>query len=425
MDRSNHLHSTVFGAVVTVLLLTMAGFSQAAPAAAGHALGAVKAVSANGLTITTDAGSEMSIDVPAGTSIVRLAPGQKDLKSATPTDLSDVQPGDRVLARGTTAADGKSITATSLIVMKQSDIAQKQQQEREDWQRRGVGGLITAVDPAAGTVTITSSPGKSTVVHVAKNTIIRRYAPDSVQFDDAKLATLDQIKVGDQLRARGEKSADGSELQAEEIVSGTFRNIAGTVISTDPANHTVTLKDLATKQPVTIKVSADSQMRQLPEMMARFMAMRLKGGVTPPGQNTSTGEHGNAAGAPGAPAQRPAGAQQGENRWQGGPAGAGGAQGWQRNGAAGGGWQGQGPRNGPPDLQQILSRMPAVSLSDLHKDEAVMVVATEGSANSAPTVITLLTGVEPILSASPNDNRATMMLSPWSLGGGASMEGMQ
>lgn len=425
MDRSNHLRGCVFWAVVTVLSLAVAGFSQGAPASAGHALGAVKAVSASGLTITTDAGSEMTVEVPAGAKIVRLAPGQKDLKSATPTELSDVQPGDRVLARGTTAADGKSITATSLIVMKQSDIAQKQQQEKEDWQRRGVGGLVTAIDPAADTVTISSGPGKSMVVHASKSTVVRRYAPDSVQFDDAKLASLDQIKVGDQLRARGEKNADGSDMQAEEIVSGTFRNIAGTVISTDAANHTVTLKDLATKQPVTIKVSADSQMRQLPEMMARFMAMRLKGGVTPPGQNTSTGEHGN-AGAPGAPAQRHAGAPQAENRWQGGPAGAGGAQGWQRNGAAGGGgWQGQGARNGPPDLQQILSRMPAVTLNDLHKDEAVMVVATEGSANSAPTAITLLTGVEPILSASPNDNRATMMLSPWSLGGGAGMEGMQ
>ena len=253
MDRSNHLRSSVFLTLVTVLMLAVAGVSQGAPAGGAHALGAVKAVSANGLTITTDAGLELDIEVPAGAKIVRLAPGQKDLKAATPTELSDVQPGDRVLARGTTAADGKSITASSLIVMKQSDIAQKQQQERADWQRRGIGGLVTAVDPAADTVTITSSPGKSTVVHVAKNTVIRRYAPDSVQFDDAKIATLDQVKVGDQLRARGEKSADGSDLQAEEIVSGTFRNIAGTVISTDAANNTVTLKDLATKHPVDRK----------------------------------------------------------------------------------------------------------------------------------------------------------------------------
>ena len=34
-----------------------------------------------------------------------------------------------------------------------------------------------------------------------------------------------QIQPGDQLRARGEKSADGTEITAEEVVSGTFRNI--------------------------------------------------------------------------------------------------------------------------------------------------------------------------------------------------------
>jgi len=226
------------------------------------------------------------------------------------------------------------------------------------------------------------------VVHTSKNTVIRRYSPDSVRFDDAKVATLDQIKPGDQLRARGEKSEDGSQLQAEEIVAGTFRNIAGTVISTDPANDTVTLKDLATKKPVTIRISSDSQLRQLPEMMAQRLAMRLKGGVTPVAGNPSTGERPNSAGAPGGPPR------------------------------GGFGGPGQGERRGTADLQQILSRMPVVSISDLKKDEAVMVVATEGSASSEPTAITLLTGVEPILSASPNDNRATMLLSPWSLGGG-------
>ena len=46
---------------------------------------------------------------------------------------------------------------------------------------------------------------------------------------------------------------------------------------------------------------------------------------------------------------------------------------------------------------KMLSRMPTVSISDLQKGEAVMLVATEGSASSSPTAITLLTGVEPIL----------------------------
>ncbi len=66
----------------------------------------------------------------------------------------------------------------------------------------------------------------------------------------------------------------------------------------------------------------------------------------------------------------------------------------------------------------MLNRMPAVTLADLQKGDAIMIVTTEGSANSQPTAITLLSGVEPILSASPDSNRAAMLLSPWNLGGG-------
>ena len=76
---------------------------------------------------------------------------------------------------------------------------------------------------------------------------------------------------------------------------------------------------------------------------------------------------------------------------------------------------GGGMHAGGGDFQQILSRMPSVALADLHKGDAVLVVATEGSA-TASTAITLLSGVEPILQAAPNGSQA-MMLTPWSLGG--------
>ena len=71
---------------------------------------------------------------------------------------------------------------------------------------------------------------------------------------------------------------------------------------------------------------------------------------------------------------------------------------------------------GAMDFQQMLSRMPAASLAELQKGEAVMLVATEGTASSPSTVITLLGGVEPILEASPK-NAASTILSPWSLSG--------
>ena len=150
--------------------------------------------------------------------------------------------------------------------------------EREDWQKRGIGGRVSAMDPAAGTITVATNGtngNKNVTVHVSKSTIVRRYAPDSVKFDDATLATVDEIKADDQLRARGDRS--GSDLNAEEIVAGTFRNIAGTVVSTDAAKNELTVMNLATKKSVTVKIRSDSQLHKLPPMMAQGMAMRLKG----------------------------------------------------------------------------------------------------------------------------------------------------
>jgi hypothetical protein len=71
----------------------------------------------------------------------------------------------------------------------------------------------------------------------------------------------------------------------------------------------------------------------------------------------------------------------------------------------------------------MLSRMPTVAVADLHKGDAVLVVATEGTAAGA-TAITLLSGVEPILQAAPTGSQA-MMLTPWSLGGAPGGEAMQ
>jgi hypothetical protein len=65
----------------------------------------------------------------------------------------------------------------------------------------------------------------------------------------------------------------------------------------------------------------------------------------------------------------------------------------------------------------MLARMPAATLSELQKGDAVMVVTTQGNGKDPLTVITLLGGVEPILRSSPKGSQ-DMILSPWSLGGG-------
>jgi hypothetical protein len=350
----------------------------------------VKSVTGNTITLQTDTGAEVAVSIQPNTRLVRMGPGQTDLKTAPAIQLSDVQVGDRMLVGGAPSDDGKSIAATTAVVMKKADVAEKQQHDREEWQKNGVAGVVKSVDAANGTITLSTGTlaANTLAVHVSKETIIRRYAPDSIKFDDAKPGTLDQIKAGDQLRARGTKSDDGKELGAAEVVSGTFRSIAATFNSADAANNTITITDLVTKRPVTLKITPESQMHQLPAMAAQRIAMRLKGG--------SEGATGAGAAGGSATPQRP---QTSQGATQGG-AGAGGR-----------------PGGGTPDFQQMLSRMPSVSIGDLQKGSALMIVATEGSADSPSQVIILLSGVEPILTAA-SPRQASTILSPWNLSTG-------
>ncbi len=357
---------------------------EQAPAA--KQLGTIKAIAGSEITLTSDAQSEIKVVVPDTARLVRIEPGQKDLKNAAPIQMKDLQVGDRILARGKASDDGKSLVPSGIIVMKSSDLEATREKERAEWQKSGVGGLVSAVDPASGAITIsmTSFGGKkSVVVHTSKSTVIRRYAPGSVKFDDAKAGALDQIKPGDQLRARGTRSADGSEFTAKEVVSGAFRNIAGTVSSTDPAANTIRVMDVIAKQQVLVRVTSESQLRKLPPEVAQRIAMRLKG---------AGGAGGAGAGAPSANGNPQTSQGGGGDRPPGSPSGR---------------------PDGSPDLQQMLSRMPAVTVADLKKGDAVMMVSTEGTTSDGVTAITLVAGVEPILAA-PNGGQ--MFLSPWSLG---------
>src|SRR6266403_832418 len=256
---------------------------SAQASSAARLVGTIKSIFGNAIILTTDTGSDVTVQVQDAAKLVRIAPGQKDLKDATPIQLADLQPGDRILVRGKLGDDGKSVAAASVIAIKKTDIAEKQSREREEWQRHGFGGLVTSIDAAGNTINVSlPSPGekKTVAIHLSKDTILRRYAPESVKFDDAKPAPLDQIKPGDQLRARGTRSADGAEFTADEIVSGTFRNIAGTISALDASAGTITVQDLVSKKLVTVRIAAESQLRKLPAPMAQRIAMRLKGTST-------------------------------------------------------------------------------------------------------------------------------------------------
>jgi hypothetical protein len=387
--------------------------APAAPAKNPATLGTIKSISGNTLILTSDAGADVNVDVRDSTRIVRIAPGQKDLKDAQQIALSDLQVGDRILVRGPTPEVGQKFAATSIVVMKKADIADKQSRERDEWQKSGVGGLVNSVDTAGGVISVTVPSlreKKTIVVHISPQTALRRYAPGSVKFDDAKPAPLSEIRPGDQLRARGEKNADGSELAAAEIVSGSFRNISGTVSSLDAAQGTITVHDLATKKAVTVKITSESQLRKLPAAIAQRIAQRLNG------SGASAQNEDVPAQTTGAPTSKAPAPGTGQTASAGAPGAPGEGRGAREFGARGRGQNGAG---GAMDLQQMISRMPASTISDLQKGDAVMLVGTE-SASNAVTAITLLAGVEPILQGSPNG--ASSILSPWSLSGAPSGE---
>jgi hypothetical protein len=378
-----------FGSALFVVLgMAIATTAVVDAQTAGRFLGTVTAVNGNTLTVKTDAGVSQEVEVPSTASLKQVEPGAKDLSTAQSIEFKSLATGDRVLVRLDPNAPAGTSTAIQVIAVKQAALAKKQEQERQDWQQRGLGGLVKSVDASAGTIVLTSGVGptaKTVTIHTTKDTVLRRYAPASVRFDEAKVAPIDAIHAGDQLRARGAKNATGTEMTADEVVSGSFRNVSGLIPSIEVASSTLVVKDLATKKQVTVHISPESQMRRLDEQMATRLAAMLNG--------TGGGFPGRGPGGPGGP---------------GGPPPGGGGQ---RAGFGGGGMGG--PGGGGFDAQALFNRAPVIKLADLKKGEAVMVVATEDA--SGTTAITLLAGVEPLLEA-PS---ASQNLLNWSLSSGA------
>src|SRR5271169_2778715 len=114
--------------------ISHAGAQTAAPPKTPPAVGTIKSISGNTLTLATDSGTELNIQLPAEVKVLRVPPGSKDLKEATAIQLSDLQPGDRVLVRGKPGGDATSFVASMVVAMKKEDLAQKQAREREEWQ---------------------------------------------------------------------------------------------------------------------------------------------------------------------------------------------------------------------------------------------------------------------------------------------------
>ncbi len=361
------------------------------PSAVTRLVGSVVSVSGQSLTVKPDSGPATTVTVADSARVLETMPGAKTIAGAKPIHLTDLAVGDRVLVAVKPAADGSGPTATTVIAMREADIAKEHQAEEADWQKRGVGGIVKTVDAAAGTVTM-NHLNTTVTIHTTPKTVVRLYEPGSIKFSDTKVSSLDQIHPGDQLRARGDQSANGAEMQAEEIVAGSFRNIAGSVVSTDAAANTVTVTDFKTKKPVVVHLNPDSQLRKLDPTMAQAIAARLK----PTGGSGEAAAHagsrqGGEAHHPSAPPATSANPQPGAAQVSTEP----------------------GRASHAGSVTQMLQHAPVVQLTDLRKGDAVMIVATQVAPGSL-TACTLLAGVEPILDASAGQS---LFSASWNLGG--------
>jgi hypothetical protein len=359
------------GVVSSGTVISAALHAQAPAASPARQSGTVKAMDSASITVVTAAGATVVVPVAPDASVLQLAPGQTKLSDGQPAKLSDIAVGDKVILGKAGDAD----TASRVIVMKSSDIAARNQAEQADWQKRGTSGLVKSVEGASVTV---SSGARTVKVETTPKTVFRRYAADSVKFQDATAGTLDQIHAGDQLSVRGDKSADGLTITAEEVVAGTFANLSGVLTAVNPTAGTVSFKDLTTKKPVTVKLTANSDIRKLPATAAAMFTQRS---------------------GPGAAGGAPAGGGGGAPAGGGGPGGPGGA--------------GAGRARAGMDLSRMLARLPTGTVADLKTGDAVMIVASPGA--DSFTAITLLSGVEALLTAPAG--QAPITLSPWNIGG--------
>jgi len=337
------------------------------------------------IVVKADSGTEVDVTLAAKHSLRKIALGETDLRKAATIELTDIAVGDRVMVRGVESADQKTMAASLILVMSSTDVAKKQADERADWDKRGVNGIVTAVGPESVTLNVRTLAGAKTITVVPEaKSVVRRYTTDSVKFSDAKDSRLAEIKIGDQVRARGDKSDDGSKVKAEEIVSGTFKTIAATVVSIDAANQQMTVKDLDSKKTMVVKVNADSNMKRLSDPIAQMIARRVH-----PDANAGRGGGRGGEGAPGG-----------------------------RGGDAQGGGMRGGGRGG--DLQQMLDNQPAVTLAELKVGEPIVISSAVGAATDHIMAIMMLAGVEPIL-RSPG--KPEMSLGGWNLGAGGDMGG--
>ena len=279
--------------------------------------------------VKSDAGETMFFPFGTETEVMQIPPGERDLGKATGAAVTGILPGDRVMVSFVAGMP----EARRIVLISSRDIARRNDAEKLDWQKRGISGIAASQKGNEITVEIRTPQGARTaLVTVTEKTRIRRYSPDSVKFSDAMTSTIGEIAAGDQVRARGLKSEDGATLTAEEVVFGTFLTRLGPITAIHREAGEIEIQEVTTKKPLTIRLTADSQLKMMPDMRPMFAP-------SPAG-----------VGAHAAPAQ----------------------------------W----------NIQTAMERLPAAHIEDLKVGGSVIVTSTKGAKSDAVTAILVLANAD-------------------------------
>jgi hypothetical protein len=233
--------------------------------------GEIIAKSPDSITLKTDLGPEVQIPLRAETTYLRVLPGVTNLSNAEKITFEDISAGDRVLVRGRT-------------VILLSEAPKTPESEPVTARPNGIAGTVSSLN--AGEREITVSADGVPVVIAGGNALYRRYTDEFARFLDTDLSSFDEIRIGDQLRAYGERAQDTAKFVASRVVFGAFRNLTGTIAAIDAALGTVTVNDLVTRQPVAIRVTERSLVRRVTPDAATVLAERMRR-RTPPANSES------------------------------------------------------------------------------------------------------------------------------------------
>lgn len=296
-------------------------------------------VAARQITIKLDAGRILQVMLDENTLYRRVAAGAQSMANAARITLSDLSIGDRVYVQGKVEPGQTSVQTRQLIVMPKDTIAEKRERDSADWRTRGIVGVIVATNPEKKEVTLRRGPAgaSETIILAVDKAQLHRYSPDSARFSDAKPSAFEELKVGDVLRARGERSAADSRFITDELIAGSFQTIGGTVTEINPNNGELKINDIQTRKPLTVVVNKDSVLRRMKAEDAIQFAPKKPGDKAP------------------------------------------GAEG----------------RNA--DFQQVLERQPPLSIAELKTGDMILISSSKGGDPARLTAITLVAGMDVVL----------------------------